>query len=105
MSSCASHADTSRRHAFVIIAYWQESVRATRAILSEIGDRVFDIVVEGQTFSDYDIVEDVGRHQAVVKTFVATVGADGVLNVDLNGSVEAGVNFGPLLSAIEVLTI
>ena len=65
---------------------------------NEVGDRIFDVVVEGDlVLDDYDIVGDVGFQAAVLKQFT-TVVSDGNIDIDF-----LTVYGDPLISAIEIL--
>ena len=62
------------------------------------GDRVFDVVVEGNlVLDDYDVVVDVGWQTAAMKTFNIEV-TDGVIDIALHH-----VEDNPMISAIEIL--
>jgi hypothetical protein len=64
----------------------------------EVGDRVFDVSIEGQqVLDDYDIVADVGAGTGTVKTFEATP-TDGTLDVSFTTEVDNAK-----ISAIEVV--
>ncbi|MEM6632636.1 MAG: malectin domain-containing carbohydrate-binding protein [Bacteroidota bacterium] len=63
------------------------------------GDRVFDVIIEGNTvLSSYDIHAEVGALAAVIKSFSNVNVADGILNISFPASVNNGK-----ISAIEVL--
>ncbi len=65
---------------------------------SGVGQRVFDVLVEGKTLLDnYDIVADVGHKVATMKTFDVLV-TDGVLDIDFGHVVE-----NPLINGIEIV--
>ena len=62
-------------------------------------DYLFDVKAEGVLILDnFDLDAVTDPYEAVVKTFVVTVGSDGILNLPLTG-------INPMLSAYEVLTI
>ena len=69
------------------------------------GDRIFDIQIEGSTVEDdFDIYEECldmgdssGLYEPVAKTFTVTVGADGILDIDLLSEIGS-----PLLCGIEI---
>ncbi|MDP5172879.1 MAG: malectin domain-containing carbohydrate-binding protein, partial [Bacteroidia bacterium] len=65
---------------------------------SNVGQRVFDVIFEGQTLLDnYDIVADAGHKVATMKTVDVLV-TDGVLDIDFGHVVE-----NPLVNAIEII--
>jgi len=65
-----------------------------------VGQRVFDVSIEGQTvLDDFDIYAEAGENTGVVKTFVVTAGSDG--NLDIDFSKVSGTDE-PLVSALEV---
>jgi hypothetical protein len=54
----------------------------------EVGDRVFDVVIEGQTvLTDYDIFAEVGGLTATDETFTVQV-TDGTLNIEMPASTD-----------------
>ncbi len=64
---------------------------------TEPGDRVFDVVIEGETvLNDYDIVADVGPDTGTMKNF--TVTSDGTVNVEFLHVVQ-----NPIVSAVEIV--
>ena len=74
-----------------LINQWNDS--------SNVGDRVYDVSLEGQTvLNDYDIIADVGHDTATVKSFTATAD-DGTLDIDF-GHVS-GDN--PMVYGIEII--
>ncbi|WP_036155683.1 immunoglobulin-like domain-containing protein [Maribacter forsetii] len=52
-----------------------------------VGDRVFDINVEGSVESDVDLFSEYGPLTSATKTFAVTV-SDGILNIDLDAIVD-----------------
>jgi hypothetical protein len=65
-----------------------------------VGQRVFDVSIEGQTvLDDFDIYAEAGENTGIVKTFVVTAGSDG--NLDIDFSKVSGTDE-PLVSALEV---
>ncbi|MGI9455318.1 MAG: malectin domain-containing carbohydrate-binding protein, partial [Aeoliella sp.] len=65
---------------------------------SEIGERVFDVAIEGETVLDnYDIFADAGASTAVMKSFI--VQTDGNIDIDFDHVVQH-----PQVRAIEILT-
>jgi len=77
--------------------YFADTFSGTQGV----GDRVFDIVLEGQTVADnYDVVADAGRgFKGVVQTFTVAVD-DGVLDLEFLHEVE-----NPAIKAILVRTV
>ena len=70
-------------------------------VADDVGERVFDVSIEGQTvLDDFDIYATAGDFAGVVKTFVVTAGGDG--NLDIDFSKVTGSTYEPLISGIEV---
>jgi len=67
------------------------------ACTSGVGQRVFDVSIDGTTVLDhYDIVADVGDQRGTMKSFDVT--SDGEVNIDFKHEVE-----NPLVNAIEIV--
>ena len=64
---------------------------------SNVGDRVFDVSVEGQTVENFDIIETYGDDTGAMKSF--TVTSDGTIDVDF-----AHVTENPQINAIEIVS-
>ena len=64
---------------------------------SQVGQRVFDVLVEGQTrLDDFDIVAATGDQRGTMRAFDLT--SDGTVNIELRHVVE-----NPLINAIEIV--
>ncbi|WP_437371980.1 malectin domain-containing carbohydrate-binding protein, partial [Maribacter litoralis] len=67
------------------------------AAANEPGDRIFDILIEGNiVIDDFDVITEFGHNVAGMLSFPATV-ADGELNLSFNHVIE-----NPIISAIEI---
>ncbi len=65
---------------------------------SQVGQRVFDVLIEGQVvLDDFDMIADSGFQTAIVKEFGVTL-TDGTLNIQLVHGVE-----NPKISGIEII--
>lgn len=65
---------------------------------SAIGQRVFDVIIEGDTMlDDYDIVADAGHKAGTMKTLYV-ISTDGVLDIDFGHVTE-----NPLVNGIEII--
>lgn len=68
-----------------------------------VGNRVFDITIEGQLVQDnYDVYAEVGS-EAIVKSYHSVIVADGVLNIDFDSRDVVGGERHPIINAIEIL--
>jgi len=77
---------------------YQVSLHFAEVFKDNLGERVFDIRIEGQTLiSNFDIVSAAGKFAAVVKTFGLQVN-DGQINIVFFNVAEY-----PIISAIEVV--
>jgi len=65
---------------------------------SSVGDRVFDVSVEGQTASSFDVIDTYGDQTGGMKSF--TVTSDGTIDVDFAHVVE-----NPQINAIEIVDV
>ncbi|MDE3741493.1 malectin domain-containing carbohydrate-binding protein [Maribacter polysaccharolyticus] len=73
------------------------------ASVGGIGNRVFDVDIEGAPVLDnYDIYADVGPDTPVTKSFITSV-TDGELNIDFSSLSSDGGKDQPKISAIEVI--
>ncbi len=78
--------------------YWG----ATGGGAAGIGDRIFDVSIEGSLVLDnYDINAEVGPETVVAKTFMVSV-SDGLLNIDFSSLPEVGGVDQPKVSAISI---
>ncbi|MFC5368856.1 malectin domain-containing carbohydrate-binding protein [Salinirubrum litoreum] len=64
---------------------------------SNVGDRVFDVSVEGQELNDFDIIETYGDQTGAMESF--TVTSDGTVDVDFTHVTE-----NPQINAIEIVS-
>jgi hypothetical protein len=73
--------------------YFYDGFGGTAAV----GDRVFDVSVEGQTVQEFDIIEQYGDDTGAMESF--TVTSDGTIDVDF-----AHVTENPQINAIEIVS-
>jgi hypothetical protein len=70
-----------------------------------VGDRVFDVSIEGQTvLDDYDIIAEAGAPQTAVNETVTVEVTDGELNIGFDATGDDGVD-NAKISAIEVTAV
>ena len=70
----------------------------SHAPTNQVGARVFDVVIDGNTvLNDYDVFADVGGFTGVMQSFVIT--SDGNIDIDFGH-----VTQNPIINAIEVVT-
>ena len=89
--------------AYTVVLHFAEIFHGATGTSSQpgnVGDRVFNVDIEGSPFlTNYDIIADVGTMTAVTKTAVVTV-TDGELNIGFLGLVDFAK-----ISAIEILSL
>ena len=70
-----------------------------------VGDRVFDVSIEGQLVEDnLDVYAEVGADAMLVRTHTVNV-SRGVLNIDFSALAGVGGNRHPIINAIEIIGV